>query len=385
MKQIIQSDRFVAFKEWYLQHEQQLMPVALLGGFIFDLLTVARIDRLYENILLVMYMLIAAGAIAIMHLYDTGRLTAAVGNVRHERILMWLRLTAPFIIQFAFGGLFSVFLVLYSQAGSFMVSWVFLLLLAGLAVGNELFREAYQRFEIQVGILFFCIFLFSIFFLPILFLRISTVIFLLSGILSLALIGLFLTIFEKMSPALVLNKRYSLAGIVIGIFALVNLFYFTSALPPLPLSIQEAEIAHSVQRVNPSQYQIQTEDRPYLRQFAADWIPFVPDRIHILPGQPVYFFSSVFAPTDLILSITHYWEYYDPERRDWMDAGRISFPLRGGRDEGYRGYSLKQNIFSGSWRVSVLAEDGRVISRKDFVITIVNSGQSIPPLQVETR
>jgi len=68
-----------------------------------------------------------------------------------------------------------------------------------------------------------------------------------------------------------------------------------------------------------------------------------------------------------------------------MDAGRISFPLRGGRDEGYRGYSLKQNIFSGSWRVSVLAEDGRVISRKDFVITIVNSGQSIPPLQVETR
>jgi hypothetical protein len=266
-----------------------------------------------------------------------------------------------------------------------MVSWIFILLLAGLAVGNELFREAYQRFEIQVGILFFCIFLFSIFFLPILFLEIGTVIFLLAGILSLFFIGLFLIIFVKLSPKLVLGKTYTLAGVIFGIFALVNLFYFTSVLPPLPLSIQEAEIAHSVQRINSSQYQIKTDDRSFLKEFAADWIPFVPDRIHILPGQPVYFFSSVFAPTDLTLSITHFWEYYDSGQRSWVDAGRISFPLRGGRDEGYRGYSLKQNIFSGHWRVSVLAEDGRVISRKDFVITIVNSGQNILPLQIKTK
>lgn len=385
MKQIIQSDRFAALKQWYIQHERQLLPLALLGGFIFDWLTVTRIDRLYENLLLVVYMLIAATAITVIHLYDSGRLTAPVGNIRREQILMWLRLTAPFIIQFAFGGLFSVFLVLYSQAGSFMVSWIFILLLVGLAVGNELFQDTYQKLPVQIGILFFCIFLFSIFFLPIMFLEIGSSMFLLSGLLSVILILLYIFFLEKQVPDLIERNRRAAYVVVLGIFTLMNILYFSAVLPPLPLSIQDTEIAHSVERVNSYEYQLQVEESSRAQDFLADWIPFISDRIHIRSGDPVYFFSSVFAPTDLTLSITHHWEYFDSERGSWVDAGRISFPLRGGRSEGYRGYTLKRNILPGHWRVSVKSSDGRVVSRTYFQVINISNTSDVPDLITEIK
>ncbi|MEX2515085.1 MAG: DUF2914 domain-containing protein [Candidatus Paceibacterota bacterium] len=378
MNKIIQSERIVALKDWYIQNERRLLPLALLSGFIFDLLTVTRIDRLYENILLIVYMLIAAAAIAVMQLYDSGRLTAPVGNVRREQLLMWLRLTSPFIIQFALGGLFSVFLVLYSQAGSFMVSWIFILLLVGLAIGNELFRDTYQKLSVQVGILFFCVFLFSVFFLPIIFLEMGSIMFILSGLLSLLLIFLYIYWLSWLAPDLLEGCRAAVFSTVFGIFALMNIFYFTAVLPPLPLSIQETQLAYSVERINDYQYQLQIPDDTQVNDFLTEWVPFVPDQIHLRSGEPVYFFSSVFAPTDLTLSIAHHWEYFDRESRSWIDAGRISFPLRGGRDEGYRGYTLKHNVFPGRWRVTVESSDGRIISRRNFHIIDVSQSGGYP-------
>lgn len=376
------AENISATKEWYLRNERRLIPAALLGGFIFDWLTVTRIDRLYENILLMVYMLIAAAGITIINLYDAGRLTAAAGNVRMERILSWMRITAPLVVQFAFGGLFSVFLVLYSRGGALAVSWIFLLLLLGLMIGNDLFQKHYRRLSVQVSVLFFCVLLFSIFFLPIMLSTFGTSIFLLAGLLSLLLILIYVQFLRSQVPVWVNERIRGIAIGISGVFVVVNLLYLANIVPPLPLSMQRAEVVHTVDRIGKSAYEVEIESRSRAARL-ADWLWFIPDEITASTGEPVYFFSSVFAPTDLTLDITHQWEYYDAAQNSWTDAGSISFPVRGGREDGYRGYSLKRNTHPGDWRVSVETPDGRVIGRRNFRINQVTGVDQLPPLETE--
>lgn len=374
------AEKLTAAKEWYLRNERRLIPAALLGGFIFDWLTVTRIDRLYENILLMVYMLIAAAGITIINLYDAGRLTAAAGNVRLEQVLSWVRLTAPLVVQFAFGGLFSVFLVLYARGGALAVSWIFLLLLLGLMIGNDLFQKYYRRLSVQVSVLFFCVLLFSIFFLPIMLSVFGTSIFLLAGLLSLLVILLYIQFLRSQVQQWVNDRIRDIAIGISGVYLLVNLLYLAGVVPPLPLSMQRAEVVHAVDRTGESTYEVEIESRSRTARL-TDWLWFIPDEITVAAGQPVYFFSSVFAPTDLSLDVTHQWEYYDAEQNTWMDAGSISFPVRGGREAGYRGYTLKRNIFSGDWRVSVETPDGRVIGRRNFRINQVTGADQLPQLE----
>lgn len=377
------AEKLTAAKEWYLRHERRLIPAALLGGFIFDWLTVTRIDRLYENILLMVYILIAAAGIAVINLYDAGRLTAAAGNLRLERVLSWLRLTAPLVVQFAFGGLFSVFLVLYSRGGAFTVSWIFLLLLLGLMVGNDLFQRYYRRLSVQVSVLFFCVLLFSIFFLPIMLSTFGTSIFLLAGLLSLLLILLYVQFLRSQIPEWVSKRIRDLAIGISSVYVAVNLLYLAGVVPPLPLSMQQSAVVHSVDRIGDASYAVEYEHESWRQRLTTDLLWFVPDEITITAGDPVYFFSSVFAPTDLTLEITHQWEYYDTQQRSWVEAGSISFPVRGGREDGYRGYTLKRNTFPGDWRVSVETPDGRVVGRHTFRINQVADPVELPRLQTE--
>ena len=51
-----------------------------------------------------------------------------------------------------------------------------------------------------------------------------------------------------------------------------------------------------------------------------------------------------------------------------MTSTRITVPIRGGREDGYRLYSMKYNVFAGDWRVNVETLDGRVIGRVNFKI-----------------
>ena len=43
----------------------------------------------------------------------------------------------------------------------------------------------------------------------------------------------------------------------------------------------------------------------------------------------------------------------------------------GGRDGGYRGYSVKRDPTAGHWRVNVVTEFGQVIGRVSFEVVVV--------------
>jgi hypothetical protein len=81
----------------------------------------------------------------------------------------------------------------------------------------------------------------------------------------------------------------------------------------------------------------------------------------------VFVYGAVFAPTKLSTTIVHVWERYDDEEDAWREVGRIPFSIVGGRDGGYRGYSLKQ-VTEGRYRVYVETQSGLVIGYISFIV-----------------
>ena len=96
----------------------------------------------------------------------------------------------------------------------------------------------------------------------------------------------------------------------------------------------------------------------------------------------MYFYSAVFSPTDLDTKIFHSWQYFNEDKEKWIENFKIGYTIVGGRDGGYRGYSIKENIFSGRWRVDVMTEREQLLGRYKFTVVDV---QILPVLETGMR
>src|SRR3712207_1946369 len=90
-------------KRFLERYERHISSAALIGGFIIDSITLKRIDFLFENLVLISYLTIAGISIAFLNFYE--------GGAVRGRFFEWMHRLLPIVIQFAFGGLFSGFLI----------------------------------------------------------------------------------------------------------------------------------------------------------------------------------------------------------------------------------------------------------------------------------
>ncbi|RMH37985.1 MAG: DUF2914 domain-containing protein [Nitrospirae bacterium] len=87
-------------------------------------------------------------------------------------------------------------------------------------------------------------------------------------------------------------------------------------------------------------------------------------------NEAVYCFTAVFAPVALETTIYHHWAYRPPNQAgSFTTTDRIPVHISGGRAQGYRGYTVKQRVDAGEWRVDVETEDERVIGRLTFDVS----------------
>ena len=181
------------FTDFYKRYEKYISPVGLIYGFIFTSLTLTRVDMFLENFWIVLHLLIVcAGILAFTH-YEK---RAGEKNVpESERIKFHFYLTL--IIQFAYGGLFSTFFIFYLRSSSLVQSWLFLLFLLALVIGNELWKKYYERLTFQISILYVSIYLFLVFLLPVLLHRLGADLFIMSGVISLVVVFLFLLLLKR--------------------------------------------------------------------------------------------------------------------------------------------------------------------------------------------
>ncbi len=346
---------------WY---ERFISPISLVAGFISDnLFLTRRVDLLQTNLLFGFYLILSAFGIITINLIESGR-------VRDMRIV---RLTpvVPIIIQFCMGGLFSGFLSLYSRSASLAVGWIFVFVLAAMLLGNERLARFYVRIPVQVGVYFGVLFSFLIFFLPVIFHQIGPTMFRLSGATALLGISLFIWLLARLVPDLMRTALPATIASIVGVFVTINALYFANLLPPLPLALKEAGVYHMVVHEAGVGYVVTEEPVPWY-QYYLNYSP----TYHAVAGEPVYVFTSVFAPAGLSISVEHQWQHYDTTQNTWVTVASVTYPMSGGRDGGYGGYSLKGSPAPGRWRVNVLTQYGQLIGSVSFSVV---EASSTPP------
>ena len=394
----------------YKRYQAHFSALAMIAGFGIDNLTFGRIDRPAANIIFAAYLVLAGGAIAVGHFLETraDRASAKLAKIQaaslgHQTFIPALkyanaapaptlktasevatvdgetpivgeppapveqkpsriRMLLPAATQFALGGLWSGFLVFYGRSAVMAASWPFLLLLAGFLIGNETFRKYHSRLVFSSLLLLFAIYSYSIFVVPVFTRSIGRLTFIASGVIAAALFLLFLRLLKAIGPVRFRQSRPQLLLGAVCIFAAMNAFYFFDILPPLPLALANVGVYHSVKHQG-AVYNAIGEPLTWTNSVGLE-----PAVEHVAPGQPLYLYSAVFAPIKLTTRIAHRWQWYDPKRSRWVTLSVVAFPINGGRDGGYRAYSIKTNPKPGDWRVDIRTEDGRLIGRLKFAV-----------------
>jgi hypothetical protein len=347
--------------KWAERNERHLGAVLFCFGFATDLFTFAFLPIVFVNLAFLFYLALAGACTLGSHLYSRTR----------EHPSLWGRTLAvlfPLGAQYAIGSLLSGCLIFYTKSAAVFVSWPFLLLLVIVFIGNEYFRTYYKYLAFQTVLLFFAIYAYAIFAVPLLLHRLGPWIFALSTAVSLLVFAGFLLLLRRLQKdGFIRSLRYVIPSTVLVVLVM-SVCYFSGLVPPIPLTLPDAGIYHSLERRD-GQYVVTTEK-------THAWWDIRTQVIHHAPGTPLYAFSSVSAPFQFGTSILHVWEHYDTSEKRWIVMNRVAFPISGGRDGGYRGYSAVDDPEEGKWRVTIETGGGQVAGRLYFTVEDVET----PPL-----
>lgn len=328
-----------------------------------------RIDRLYDNVLLAIYLISLSGCLYLYNLADDGKWKGTFIE-RFEEYL-------PLAIQFFLGGLSSAYVIYFSRSVSLSKTAAFFIILVIVFFANELFKKRLSNKYLQFSAYFFVSFTFYSFYIPVIIKEMNTLVFILSGVVSLAITFILVLYIYFVSPSTRVEINIGkLFAIIIGIYLTLNLFYFLNLIPPVPLALERGLAAHHVEKENGDYIVTYETDEWYIfwREYRIDY--------SYKPGESVYIYSSIFAPTDLKKSIMHRWKWFNPDTNQWEVVEDIGFDITGGRDGGYRGYTFKNNVAEGQWRVEVITEEELVLGVIEFEI---ESNPFIQPRGLVTR
>jgi hypothetical protein len=342
---------------WVQKYERHLSALAMVAGFIADNLLFERVDLWQTQAVFAGYTAICFITIPLLHWIEA-RTTRGRPRPR------W-RLLLPIATQFALGGFWSGFVIFYGRSADFGASWPFLVFLFLILLGSEYFHQYHERLVFTSVLFFFALYSYSIFAVPIYTGTIGVWTFIESSIVAVCIFALFTILLRVLARERFLADIQHIRLGALGVFIVLNIFYFTNILPPLPLSASAAGVYHSVARVS-GEYLAKSETEPW----QVHYLGFAPT-LHITQGESLSAFSSVFAPTALTTNIVHRWEWYDPMNKKWITEAVIAYPMAGGRDNGYRGYSIVSISEMGEWRVNVETVDGRRIARLPFTVVLV--------------
>lgn len=331
------------------------MTISFVLGFILDNLTLNRVDQLFDNLVLAFYVLLAMASLLLLYGSAAEKIGGKIGDLSRKY--------APLLVQFSFGGLLSGMLIFYGRSGSWSQAWPFLLIILLAIYGNETIRDRTSRLIYNIGILFIGLFSYTILIIPVLTGWMGPSVFVGSGLLALFVMYWFIQVLHKVVPRFITLHMRAIVFAIGFIFAGFNFLYFANLIPPIPLSLKDVGIYHSVVRFENGDYQLKYEDGKWYEPFKDSDKTY-----HAVTGDNIFCFAQVFAPTKLKTEIYHAWEYYDEEKGAWIEHTRLSYSIAGGRGDGFRGYTLIKNYHDGKWRCSVETERGQVLGRETFSI-----------------
>ncbi len=345
----------MTFSRILKESKQHITTLLFIGGFIFDLIILPEAGHAFTVWIGALYLTIVAVAIALRE-WVVSQNTA---SKTEQKLFSWL----TFAIAYFSGASLSFISVYALRSAAFSVSWPFLLFLFVCIFVNEFISSHHFRFTLDVGVLLVALFFFVAFNIPLVLTVQNDMTFLISGgiAIGISLLYLYTLHFTSESAHEEAPRLYALA---VGIPMFISMLYFLNVIPAVPLSLGSSGVYHSVVRDEAGDFRaVEERDTRIFASFRTPVYHFGKE------DTGAYFFSSVNAPAKLTAPISHSWEYYDKELNKWVEKTTISFTLSGGREDGYRAYSQKENLMEGLWRVTVKVDSKRIVGRMKFYVT----------------
>jgi hypothetical protein len=344
-------------QEFRTRHEKWEMALFFFGGFLYDIVSLSRIDDTLTLVQSFGYLLILTSLLLLEQRFPEGteppKFLTKVWRWREDAV------------HFFFGSLLSVFMLLLFKATSGFTPYLFVVGLFALLVANELPRFRQVGPVIRVVLLSLCITLYFACLLPVLLGRMGFWVFLLAVALGSASVFGLMRLIERWRPDVeFLVRNVAIPGF--GVQGALLVLYLVGVIPPLPVNVQYAGIYHEVKRVSPGVYHLSSVDDSV---WYKPWTWFGPD-FQMKPGDKPYYFFRVFAPKDFKPYKVRVRWYYDHPDKGWTTGGN-GFMLSvssNGTDGGYRSFATTSNLKPGDWRVVLETEDGHEIHRMNFSV-----------------
>ncbi|MEX0828975.1 MAG: DUF2914 domain-containing protein [Nitrospirales bacterium] len=333
-----------------------------LAGVTYDSLTLTRIDRLLDNLILLLYLTVLGVLVILTGRFQLGLIPSASGHSSWNPLVLVHR-AEPHLakgLQFLLGGLFSAYAIFYSQSASLSTTAIFLGIILAFLIGNEFLQSRYSSLKMLVSLFALVTLSFLTFFLPVLTGWMNSTVFVIGALITGGIVWKIVHLTLQGLPNLSLRAIFNISFPAFGLVIFCTFLYFMNWIPPIPLSLTFGGIYDRIEK-NHDQYVLTYKKGPWY----AIWKDSN-DRVGI--ETPVHCFSSVFAPVALQTTIYHHWQWRPfEEDASLMTTDRIPISITGGREKGYRWYTTKRRVQTGEWRVNVETEDGRVLGRITFV------------------
>lgn len=347
------KEKYERFNESYKAY----YPAAFfILGFIFDVLTLDRIDNWFSILQQAVYLLITSRLLylrqlEIAGLFQPGPKIAKIWRYQNEAL------------HFVLGSLLSTFTLFYFVSSSLSSSLVFMLIMGLVLVINELPRFQEARLQTKIAIYALCLFSYLSYLIPIIVGFIGLVPLLITLVLC-AMV--FWTSTQQLIKKGIIKDQafkdqlYPSSGVLVVLL----LLYFLKLLPPIPLAVQYAGVYHNIEKQN-GQFLL-TYERPFWKFWQNGAQSFMAQE-----GDRVYVFARIFSPAYFADEVVFHW--LQKINGEWRTSDKVPVKVSGGRDQGFRAYSSKSNYQEGEWVVKIETSDGREIGRISFDIQTSNN------------
>jgi Protein of unknown function (DUF2914) len=342
--------------EFRQRHERAEHVLFFIAGFTFDAMMVRRIDEPKVLIQQAVYLTVAGLLLFGLNAWDHRK-------VKPPRFFRGVWRWSQPALHFVLGTLLNAYALFYFKSGSGLSALFFLVTICVLLLMNEL--PQFRRFGPVVifGLYSFCLTSYFAYLYPVLFGRLEPWMFL-------AAVG------TSLFPLLLLawgHHRFTgdqhkvfieALAPSIGVQTLLVVLFLFHLVPPVPLSLRDIGIYHGVVRSpTDATYALSHHPLPWWRFWSKDEQEFL-----ARPGDRIFCFVHIFAPRNFHDEVRMRWAHRD-SGAGWASSDAVPIKITGGKEDGYAGYSYKQNWSAGDWLVTVETRDGREIGRRRFTVS----------------
>lgn len=340
---------------FYQAHEPACTVAFFVAGFLFDTMAVGRIDKLHNILHQASYLTLCA-------LFTGWELREKYGLFQPPPRLKTVWAYQAGATHFMLGTLLNIYTLFYFKSASLMTSFVFMLLLAALLAINELKPFEESGTTLRLSLFSLCLISYFTYLVPTLVGSIGVLPFFGTLIASSGCIALVAWWLGRGLPdAATVVKHHLLAPYAVVLLLFAGL-YFAKVLPPVPLSLSEIGAYHEVRRDGDRFVLVST--RPRWRFWERGDQTFL-----ARPDDKLYCYASIFSPTRFRERLQVRWLFRSPTE-GWTEFDAIPLEISGGRDGGWRGFTVKGKWKPGRWRVRVETSDGRELGRLDLTVVL---------------